>query len=56
MTSRKNSCALSNVLKVIAARECCQNLTGDEAELLCHDNNDCKTKHDCLKKLSISDS
>ncbi len=55
MTSRKNSRALLNMPKVITAREYYQGLAGDDVELLCRDNNDHKVKHNCLKKLSISD-
>ena len=54
MTS-KNSCVLFNILKVITACEHYQSLTDDKTELLCCDNNNHKTKHDCLKKLRISD-
>ena len=31
-----------------------EGFAGDEAEPLHRDNNDCKAKHDCLKKLSTS--
>ena len=54
MTS-KNSHVFFNTSKIIAACKHCQSLTDDKTELLCCDNNDHKTKYDCLKKLSISD-
>ena len=44
---------LSIILKTITAHEHYQALINDIVELVQHDNNDQKAKHNCLKKLSI---
>ena len=46
---------LSIVLKAIIMHEHHQDLTDDATELVWCDNNDQKVKHDCLKKLTVSD-
>ena len=44
---------LSTMSKTIAVCEHYQTLIDDVTELMQHDNNDKKSKHDCLKKLRI---
>ena len=51
----QNISKLFIMLKAIAAREHCQSLTSDAAELVRRDNSDRKVKHNCLKKLNTLD-
>ena len=49
----QNIIRLFTVLKAVIACEHYQSLTDDATELIQHDNNNKKVKHDCLKKLNI---